>query len=117
VAATDEGSAHDARARSLDGPTGVMRLDVTAPIRPEDVPGLCARACRQLDATDAPRILCDVAAFAEPDAAVVDALARLQLAAKRLGRSIELRGASTQLQELLTLMGLAGVMSFAPDEP
>jgi ABC-type transporter Mla MlaB component len=93
-----------------------MPLTVGAPIRPEDVSGLCARVCRLLDATEAPRVNCDVAAFAEPDAAVVDALARLQLAAKRLGRTIELHHASPQLRELITLMGLVDVMSFAPEE-
>lgn len=46
----------------------------------------------------------------EPDVGTVDALARLQLAARRLGRSIRLRQASDELQELLSLAGLSDVL-------
>ena len=38
--------------------------------------------------------------------ALVDALARLQLAARRLGCSVRLRGACAELTELLELVGL-----------
>lgn len=44
------------------------------------------------------------------DAVAVDVLARLQLTARRLGGEIRLRRVSTELQELLTFMGLAGVL-------
>ena len=43
----------------------------------------------------------------EADAETVDALARLQLAARRLGCRLRLRGASSELRELLDFMGLA----------
>jgi ABC-type transporter Mla MlaB component len=43
---------------------------------------------------------------ARPDMAIVDRLARLQLEARRLGCSIRLRNASTELLELLELAGL-----------
>ena len=62
--------------------------------------------------TTAPRpstIVCDVGALA-PDAAAVDALARLQLSARRLGHEILLRDASTELQELLEFVGLHDVL-------
>jgi anti-anti-sigma regulatory factor len=62
--------------------------------------------------TTAPRpstIVCDVGALA-PDAAAVDALARLQLSARRLGHEILLRDASTELQELLEFVGLRDVL-------
>lgn len=55
------------------------------------------------------RIVCDVAALTDPDLGTVDALARLQLAVKRLGGSIRLRGTSTRLEELLALTGLCEV--------
>jgi hypothetical protein len=42
-----------------------------------------------------------------PDLAVVDDLARLQLAARRLGYSILLRDACPRLAELLELVGLS----------
>jgi hypothetical protein len=45
-----------------------------------------------------------------PDLSVVDELARLQLAAMRLGCSIRLRGAGGELWELLDLAGLAQIV-------
>jgi hypothetical protein len=41
-----------------------------------------------------------------PDAGTVDALARLQLTARRLGYSIELEDVPAELRDLLELMGL-----------
>jgi len=59
-----------------------------------------------------------------PDLSVVDQLARLQLAARRVGCSLRLRGASSQLRELIDLAGLsdivtdaAGLESTDPDRP
>lgn len=49
-----------------------------------------------------------------PDLAVVDALARLQLVARRLGGSIRLRDPPAELGELLDLVGLADVVGVAP---
>jgi hypothetical protein len=40
----------------------------------------------------------------------VDALARLQLAAHRRGCKVRLRGASSELVELVTFMGLRDVL-------
>ena len=54
-------------------------------------------------------IVCDVRALA-PDAVAVDALARLQLAARRLGLELRLRHASSELQELLAFVGLRDVL-------
>lgn len=63
-----------------------------------------------LDGDDAERLVCDVAAIRVPDAVTVDALARIQLIARRHGRRITLRDASRELQELLDLMGLGDVI-------
>jgi len=49
------------------------------------------------------------------DEAGLDTLARLLLAARRLGVSIELRGARRELVDLLTAVGLAGELSFEPN--
>jgi hypothetical protein len=54
-------------------------------------------------------IVCDVGAVA-PEAAAVDALARLQLNAQRLGLEIRLLHASSALQELIAFAGLDGVL-------
>lgn len=48
------------------------------------------------------------------DAATVDALARLQLAARRQGRSIALLGADEDLRALIAFMGLQDVLPLAP---
>ena len=47
----------------------------------------------------------------EPDAVTVDALARLQVAAGRLGCTVRLRNASAGLRELVALMGLRDVLT------
>ena len=53
---------------------------------------------------------CDVSGITEPDAVTLEALARLQLIAQRLGTSIRLANASPQLVDLLTLAGLTDVL-------
>jgi ABC-type transporter Mla MlaB component len=79
-------------------------------ITPSDVRGLCARARLLLEGSDADVLVCDVGAFVLPDAVAVEALARLQLTARRLGRQVRLRHASVELKQLLDLVGLADVV-------
>ena len=55
-------------------------------------------------------LLCDVTLLAQPDCATVEALARLQLAARRRDRHIRLRNAPPRLLELVALAGLAAVL-------
>ncbi|WP_327678401.1 STAS domain-containing protein [Kitasatospora sp. NBC_00458] len=55
-------------------------------------------------------VTCDLGALAAPDLAVVDALARLRLAAARQGVGLVLRNASGPLRELLAFSGLAAVL-------
>src|SRR5512133_2623701 len=54
-------------------------------------------------------LVCDVHALA-PDAAAIDALARLQLAARRVGLEVRLCHASKELCGLLELVGLSDVL-------
>ena len=54
-------------------------------------------------------ILCDASAL-DPDAATIDALARLQLGSRRVGLELRLRNASGELQELLAFVGLEEVL-------
>jgi ABC-type transporter Mla MlaB component len=70
---------------------------------------LCDRVCRLLRHDTVELALCDVAGV-EVDAVTVDALARLQLAARRLGCSVRLRNASNELRELVDFMGLNDVL-------
>jgi anti-anti-sigma regulatory factor len=55
-------------------------------------------------------IVCDMSTLVDADAATVDALARLQLRARRHGYRIRLCDASPQLLELLGFMGLDDVL-------
>lgn len=84
-------------------------FSIRGPIARVDLPGLCDRVCALLDATSAAVVICDVAGV-EPDAVTVDALARLQLAARRHGCRVRLRNASPELLELVAFMGLADVL-------
>jgi anti-anti-sigma regulatory factor len=89
-----------------------MVLIVGGRIDPAAVPVLCGRLRMLLEGSDADLIICDVSALVDPDAVAVEALARLRLTARRLGREILLRHASCELQELLALVGLQE--AFAP---
>jgi ABC-type transporter Mla MlaB component len=70
------------------------------------VPWLCDHVRRLLDRSDADLVTCDVGALSDPDPTSVDALARLQLTARRMGGSIRLRHVQTKLADLLELTGL-----------
>ena len=83
---------------------------IWGPIARDDLPGLCDRVCALLAAAGASVALCDVTGVAA-DAVTVDALARLQLAAKRNRCLIQLRGASDDLRALVAFMGLQDVLN------
>ncbi len=85
-----------------------LRFAVRGPIRPADLTGLCARVCGLLAGAGAV-VLCDVSGV-EPDAVTVDALARLQLAARRYGCRVLLCEASPELLDLVAFMGLRDVL-------
>jgi ABC-type transporter Mla MlaB component len=83
---------------------------IWGPIRREDLAGLCDRVCALLDRSAAQLALCDVRGI-DPDAVTVDALARLQLGAKRRGCTVRLRNASDDLRDLVAFMGLTAVLT------
>lgn len=56
----------------------------------------------------------DVSWLVPPDLAAVDALARLQVAASRCGRWLQLHGADGGLAELLEFVGLGDVVHLCP---
>jgi uncharacterized protein len=87
-----------------------LSFRIEGPISREDLPGLCDRICKLLASSDAETAICDVSGVGV-DAVAVDALARLQLAARRHGRRIRLCGsASPELLALVELMGLTDVL-------
>jgi len=86
----------------------VVAFAIRGPIARADLPGLCARVCALLGDADGNVVLCD-ATGVDPDAVTVDALARLQLAARRHGCKVQLCNASDDLLELVAFMGLEDV--------
>jgi ABC-type transporter Mla MlaB component len=81
---------------------------IASPIERSDLPGLSSRVCRLLG-SGATLALCDVS-DARADAVTVDALARLQLAARRSGCQVRLLNASHELRTLVAFVGLQDVL-------
>jgi hypothetical protein len=88
-----------------------LSFTVEGPIRRDDLPGLCERVGGLLARHDPGVALCDVATVTA-DAVSVEALSRLQLAARRYGFRVQLENASAELVDLVAFLGLADV--FAP---
>lgn len=86
-----------------------MDFAIRGPIARDDLPGLCDRVCALLRETGAGVVRVDVGGV-DVDAVTVDALARLQLAARRQGSEVRLRHASGDLRDLVAFMGLADVL-------
>ena len=82
---------------------------VRGPLERRDLPGLYTRVCALLDANRGSEIDCDVGEVAT-DAVAIEALARLQLGARRHGCQVRLRNAAPELVELVAFMGLAEVL-------
>jgi ABC-type transporter Mla MlaB component len=82
---------------------------VAGPIARSDLPGLCDRVCTMFERSGAAVALCDVKGV-PADAVTVDALARLQLAARRHACRVRLRNASSELLELVAFLGLEDVL-------
>jgi ABC-type transporter Mla MlaB component len=85
-------------------------LAIHGPILRSDLPGLYRRVCALLGSRAGALVLCDVRDI-DVDAVTVDALARLALAARRQSCQVRLRGASEELRELVSFMGLEDVLS------
>lgn len=88
----------------------MLVIPIRAPVGTTAATAMCGSLRDRLLASDADVAVLDVAALSAPDAATVDALARVLLSARRLGRTVRLRHASPRLLELLELFGLADVL-------
>ncbi|HYU93000.1 MAG TPA: STAS domain-containing protein [Actinomycetota bacterium] len=89
---------------------GPALLVLRGPIAPQDIPALCRCARELLERSDAELVVCDVETLVAPDAVAVEALARVQLTARQLGRGVRLRHPCHELRELLAFMGLADIL-------
>jgi ABC-type transporter Mla MlaB component len=83
-----------------------IRLVVRPDVAPGDVRPLADRLVRELRRDDVTEVLVDVSRVRSSDIGCVDALARLQLGARRHGSRIRLVGPCPRLLELLALVGL-----------
>jgi ABC-type transporter Mla MlaB component len=94
----------------MSAPTSTIVFAIDGPIARADLPGLCDRVCGLLQRSRPEIALCDVRGV-DVDAVTVDALARLQLAARRHGCTVRLQNASSELLELVAFMGLQNVLA------
>lgn len=81
-------------------------LTLTGPVAREQATGLGDAVFALLADAEAGVVVCDVAGIGPPGLAAVELLARLQLAARRAGGRIRLRGPDPALRALLDLVGL-----------
>jgi ABC-type transporter Mla MlaB component len=88
-------------------------LAISGPISRADIPWLCRRVRSMLQDGDVELVVCDLAGVRAPDAVTLDALARMQLAARRSGRHMRVRHACDELRDLVTLTGLSEVLPCA----
>jgi ABC-type transporter Mla MlaB component len=86
-----------------------LTFAIRGPIARADLPGLCDRICALLRGSGATVAVCEVGEVTA-DAVTIDALARLQVAARRNGCQVRLRCASSELLELIAFMGLRDVL-------
>jgi ABC-type transporter Mla MlaB component len=93
-----------------DTPSAQIQLGINGRLDRADIPELCERARGLLRDDAADQLVCDVGAIVAPDAVTVDALARLQLTARRLGRRARVEHASAELRGLLMFMGLSDAL-------
>ncbi len=86
-----------------------LAFTIHGPIARADLPDLCDRFCALVSGSDADVVHCLVIGV-EPDAVTVDALAQLQLGARRNACAVRLHGVSDELRALVAFMGLADVI-------
>ena len=112
--APDESPAQANSAR-LPPEGGAVVLTLQGRMSPDQIGDLCDRARALLAGNDAEIMICDVDGLTQPDGVAVDALARLQLTVLRLGRRLYVRAATTDLTELIALMGLKDVLPLSEE--
>lgn len=88
-------------------PIGVT---IRGPLQRTDLPGLYTRVCALFTANRGATLVCDVTEVAV-DAVAVEALARLELGARRHGCSVRLVSAPRELIDLVSFMGLRDVIA------
>ncbi|WP_416974522.1 STAS domain-containing protein [Streptomyces sp. 4F14] len=91
-------------------------VTLTGPFTPGEVEGLSDVVRRVLEAAPGGVVVVDVGGLGPPGLGDVNAVARLQLAAKRAGGRIRLRDPGPALTALLRLVGLVLEVEGEPEE-
>jgi anti-anti-sigma factor len=95
----------------------VVVLTIGDSVARAEIPALCERLRALLEGRACEAVVCDLATLVQADLAAVEALARLQLTARRLGCRVRLRNESGELAALLELTGLSEVLPLESDAP
>ena len=112
---TDREDRSTPRVQRLGTGTRVIVVVVEGPGVPAHVRRMCEEVRALLERSDADVVICDVGALVAPDVGTVDALARVALTARRLGRRVRLHRACGELRDLLALLGLDDVVPSVGD--
>jgi ABC-type transporter Mla MlaB component len=88
-----------------------VRFRIRPPLARGDLPGLCRRVCALLQRSPGVAVAYADVSGIGADAVAVDALARLQLAARSHHCRVVLRHSSEELRDLVAFMGLEDVLS------
>lgn len=91
-------------ARPPPDPSATLSLD--GPIDRADIPVFRERARALFERSGTDPVVCDLGRVGRPDAVTVEALARLQLEARRFGRRVVFRDACGELRDLVAFVGL-----------
>jgi ABC-type transporter Mla MlaB component len=110
LAAPEQSRTAQVRALRLPAEPSTLVLAISGRVTRAGIPAICQRVHELLETGDTKRVICDVSGVIEPDAVALDALARLQLTAKRLGYQVKLRYACNELQDLIDLTGLREIV-------
>lgn len=94
-------------------PEGTLAIAIEGPMERESLPHVCDQAGVLLTQAEGRPVVCDVGGVMAPDAVAIDGLARLQLAARRMGTHITLKNVPVRLHELLELTGLYEALPLA----
>ncbi|GHB18161.1 hypothetical protein GCM10010306_008010 [Streptomyces umbrinus] len=111
-------------AMSSAPPAGLPHVDamtpavlvLPGPVTRDEVPRLCDDVRARLESSRAGVLVCDVAGLGPPGLTTVDALARMQLAARRAGGRIRLRDPDPALRALLGLVGIPFEVEGQPEQ-
>jgi ABC-type transporter Mla MlaB component len=107
---TDPHASHPAAEAGTTASVPAVVLSVDGRVTADRASDLCARLRALLVGTRPEVVVLEVGGVVDPDLATVEAVARLQLTARRAGTSVELHYACERLRELLGLMGLRDVV-------